>query len=652
MATIYALLVGINEYPGKPLAGCVNDVQAFREYLETGSGEVVIRTLVAPGSGPDASPTRADALPTRADLIAAFALFDAAKENDTCVFYYSGHGSFSDAPPEFDSPDGREQSFVCYDSRQPGGKDLMGKEMGFLIWQTMQAKPDVNFIAITDCCFSGKITKAIDVTDRLLMENGHVPTRVEDYLGFDVAIGGMQAYEDKGAGKDRRVTTLQGRHIHLSASQDSQTSKELLVDGKTRGAFTHSLLKALYTSDRQINYIDLLERVRAAVRGLVDDQEPDVQVRGGLSITEKEKIFLSQKYAGTDTGYLVYYDRRYGWSLEGGRVHGINKGDAVRIAGVCNTIVTGSAGADRSVILSMLELGTKDKRYVAQVERRPDQPLAVSLAPDIDGAVGDLIRQARVANPSPFVSLLPDQQGRMIIRRNPEDRIYLALPGSERPFFEPVIVSSSGEATDFLYKVEKVGRWMHLLAFDNPRPRLSSTDYSLRLFVTSRAGDYDAAGLTEVELTETGTLVYRKQDGVWYQPAFRLVVENCSEQTLYITAVYLEFDYSITPGAFEDLALAKGHRQELRYVRSNGRPDPVVLVRFDRKYQELGYSSITEYLKLFISTTRKVPVDRLKQDGLDLPMAKGLGEEGYAKGVPPDDWRTAVVGLTIIGPVA
>ncbi len=34
MADIYALLVGINAYPVKPLQGCINDVSAVEEYLK------------------------------------------------------------------------------------------------------------------------------------------------------------------------------------------------------------------------------------------------------------------------------------------------------------------------------------------------------------------------------------------------------------------------------------------------------------------------------------------------------------------------------------------------------------------------------------------------------------------------------------------
>jgi hypothetical protein len=674
MATIYALLVGIDDYPERPLAGCVNDVLAFKDYLEAEPGrefiasndqpgKLAIKMLLAPGSGADAGrPAHPGEevipaeLPTRENLIAAFHFFDEAKDGDTCVFYYSGHGSFSVAPPEFHSSNGYVQSFVCYDSRRPGGRDLMDKEMGFLIWKTMVMKPGVNFVAITDCCHSGTITKAVDnkrVTDRLAMtDDRHVPARVEEYLGFEVVIDNKRAYEDTGSGNDRRVTPLQGRHIHLAASQNRQTSKELLIDGSVRGAFTYSLLKVLYASNGQLNYIDLLGQVQASVRGLVDDQEPDVQVRGELLPSEKEKLFLAQEYASSNPKYVVYYDRKYGWSLAGGQVHGIAKGDVVRIPGVCNTVVTGFSGADRSIVMGMLELGTRDKRYVAEVEAQPDQALLVSLAPDIDPAVADLIRQARVAAPSPFVSLVAEPVSRAIIRTGANGLTCLTLPGSTRPYFEPAAVRTSAEAVAFLHKVDKVGRWSHLLAFDNPRPRLSQKDYSLRLFVTVEAGDYTAAGMPEVERKAVNVLNYLQSAGSWYQPAFRLVIKNHSQVTLYITAVYLGFDFSITPASFEDLDLGAGAEQELRYIGSGGKPQAVVKAQLDARYRNLGYTAIMEYLKLFIST-RKISVDRLKQEGLNIPRTKSIQTrsiqtKGITAGPATEAWRAETVGFKIV----
>jgi len=658
MATIYAVLVGIDDYPGRPLAGCVNDVKAFMDYLKSMPGEqssLIARVLTAPGAS---SP---DQLPTRANIIKAFEIFEDAKSGDSCIFYYSGHGSYSNAPAEFESSNGRVQSFVCHDSRQPGGKDLMDKEMGFLIWKTVTARPDIHFVAITDCCHSGSIVRAIDnkaVTERLMMNDGHVPARVEDYLGFDVTVGKERPYEVV-AGPSRKVNTRQGPHIHLAASRNNQTSKELMIDGIIRGAFTYSLLKVLYASGGGLSYLDVMEQTQASVKNLVPGQDPDISVNGDLPPSEKEKVFLGQKYAGANPKYLVYYDLKYGWSLKGGLVHGISKGDIVRIEGVCKTIVTGFSSADTSIILGKLELGRQDKTYFAEVDRQPNQALTVSLASDIEPAVGDWIRQARVDAPSPFVSLLPEQLGRLIIRSKLDGLTYLTLPGSDAPYFIPLKVDSPGSGIDFLQRVEKVGRWMHLLAFNNPRQDLTREHYSIRLFITGQIVDYSPKSLEELkEIEHVNDLCYRKKDQDWDPPAFRLVIKNNTDGTLYITAAYLGFDYSIQPSQFQLLELGPCMEKALSYVGKGGLPQEVVKVRLDTKYQELGYTDITEYLKLFVST-QKIDVRRLKQAGLETPPVKAVatrgprslgGEEEESKELAAGSWRTETIGFRIIRP--
>ena len=88
MATIYALLVGINNYPVKPLSGCINDIKAVEDYLQKMYGNSPGITLKINRI------TDEDSIkPTRANIIAGFDHFKNAGENDTCFFYYSGHGS-------------------------------------------------------------------------------------------------------------------------------------------------------------------------------------------------------------------------------------------------------------------------------------------------------------------------------------------------------------------------------------------------------------------------------------------------------------------------------------------------------------------------------------------------------------------------------
>lgn len=78
-----ALIVGINDYPGAKLRGCVNDSNAIAEVLGTngdGSPNFSVRLLTSPGCTLG-----------RSDLRAAIEqLFEG--DCDVCLFYFSGHG--------------------------------------------------------------------------------------------------------------------------------------------------------------------------------------------------------------------------------------------------------------------------------------------------------------------------------------------------------------------------------------------------------------------------------------------------------------------------------------------------------------------------------------------------------------------------------
>lgn len=350
MSSIYALLVGINNYPDKPLKGCINDVLAVKAYLHFAydNDPAVAIHIITLTDGDEKQPTRQY-------IIDAFDVFSKAEAGDICLFYYSGHGSFCAAPADLiNSDNANVQSFVCMDSRMPGGRDLIDKEMGFLIWNALQGKEQVQFIAITDCCHAGTITKDISITERMLTgSGGHFPASVKEYLGYDA--NGFK----------------EGKHIHLAASQNTQTAKELIIDGKVHGAFTYALLKTLYASNAQINYEELLNRTAILVRNMVKDQQPLFQLNGGLPASDKERIFLSAGSKSEAAFHFVFYDPQFKWCLQAGPLQGIKEGDKLMIEGIGETYITGTVSADLSTIFPVQGLHTGHGAYKATVQGGP-----------------------------------------------------------------------------------------------------------------------------------------------------------------------------------------------------------------------------------------------------------------------------------------
>lgn len=659
MAKIFALLVGINNYPSKPLQGCINDVDAVETYLQTvypkDSLEIKRVTDVD------------DDKPVRESIIKSFGHFDNAQNDDTCLFYYSGHGSFSPAPEEFwTDSSGFVQSFVCQDSRLPGGMDLMDKEMSFLIWRTMFKKPDITFVAITDCCHSGTITKNIDttdITDRMMSANS-VPARVQDYFGFKVSIDNQPAYTVSKSlitGKDK-VTVAQGNHIHIAASRDNQTSKELMIDGKRRGAFTHSLLKTLYSCGGRISYKELVDKTSVLVKNLVPDQNPDVNINGLLKLEQKNKIFLSQDLAVADSRYRVYHDSQYGrWCIQAGLGHSVAEGDIVHIEKLGDTKIMASPFPDFSFIevLAGLDSGTE---YFATVTSLPDRKLKLSFAPDIPADIQSMILNRQETWKSGLFILLTDDAGRYIIRTNDNVKYFITLPGSEQPVFEPRKILVDGDVPDFFSDIETVSKWLNLQEFNNPASKLTGNDYKIKLYRSKLPGIYTEDNFEELnEIMPVNDLYYKQKDNDWKKPAFRLSITNNSSRDLWLSSAYLGFDYSINPSYFTTQQIGAGKQAWLNFIDKRGVSTDTILMQVDKEFQQLGYNEITEYLKLFIST-EKIDIGYTSQEGIKLAalntksfeaiVTKSPGGEDDEISYSNKDWKTETIGFRIIKPLA
>jgi hypothetical protein len=130
---LYALLAGINDYPADPqfkLHGCIRDIDLFAAYLQD-----QVRKEKEEGFKFHLRVLK-DHEATRQNLIAGFQEHLAqAGDKDIALFYFSGHGSQQGTADEFRylEPDGKDETLVCWDSRQPGSWDLADKELAFLL---------------------------------------------------------------------------------------------------------------------------------------------------------------------------------------------------------------------------------------------------------------------------------------------------------------------------------------------------------------------------------------------------------------------------------------------------------------------------------------------------------------------------------------
>jgi hypothetical protein len=134
---IYALLVGVDEYPAPvpPLRGCVNDVAAAAALLTARADAAGDRCHVELLTDHEA---------TREAVIAAFrAHLGQARDGDSVVFWFAGHGAQEPALPEHWvlEPDRLNETLVLVDSRQPDIYDLADKELAQLVAEVADGGP-------------------------------------------------------------------------------------------------------------------------------------------------------------------------------------------------------------------------------------------------------------------------------------------------------------------------------------------------------------------------------------------------------------------------------------------------------------------------------------------------------------------------------
>jgi Caspase domain len=315
--TLYAFLVGIDEYPApiRSLSGCVNDVEAFAEYLRQ-------RVDGAQGITLDLKMLR-NTEATRDAVIGGFRqhLGNAAK-GDIALFYYAGHGAQEQAPPEFWplEPDRLNETLVCHDSRLDGGWDLADKELNKLINEVTAKDP--HMVLILDSCHSGSATRDL-AEQRTNVRLAQIDSRVRPLSSFIVSV--EEAFRLAGPGAvaagNGGLAAGMGRYVVLSACRDNQLAQEYPGDNKPRGAFSYFLNETLRTASGPISYRDLFARASSLMQAKLEDQVP---VLDAPSAGDLESLFLDGAIRPAEPAYNVTF-RQGDWLLGAGAVHGLPK---------------------------------------------------------------------------------------------------------------------------------------------------------------------------------------------------------------------------------------------------------------------------------------------------------------------------------------
>jgi len=647
----------------------VNDIEAVAALLQEfgAGGEFALDLRVLK-----------DAEATRAAVMDGFrGHLRKAGPEDVALFYYSGHGSQEDAPPEFWhlEPDRLDETLVCYDSRDEGQWDLADKEIAVLIAEVAGRGPHV--LCVLDCCHSGSGTRASleegIAVRRAPTDRRHRP--VETFLDGALAAGLDRGDSSSGAGWG---VVPAGKHLLLAACRPSETAKEVMESGKAHGAFTAALLATLRQTRGSITYRDLLKRAEAQVRLRVAQQVPQVEASDP---TDLQRAFLG----GAARALHAALRPRPRLGDRRGAVHGIPQsvgGETTTLAvfdsdappEACRRLDDALATAEVEKVrpeLSRVRVEARDggldtaRTYRAMVTSTPLPALGVFMAGD--GAALELVRQAlATAGDNGKASLLVREiaaEDAAALRLDAADGAYrISRAMADRPLVAAIDGTNPDGARLAVERLEHVARWETVARLANHGGRLGTEPFEV---VVKRPAK-DAAGnetWEELDPRRDIRLDYVYADGQWQRPRMRLELRNRGQFDVYCALLWLGEDYSVSsallPGGVEHIP-ARG------WVAANGGKDLYGFVP-DANWRE-GRTEVSDVLKLLVST-HQFDARLFDQEELDryvrtraakaLPRSvfermaarvhfRGIATEG---GEDFADWAASELTLTVVRPL-
>jgi pimeloyl-ACP methyl ester carboxylesterase len=606
MSCLYALLVGINEYP-EPiprLQGCINDVDAITAYLEARTSQVDIELCLQ---------ILTDQQATRASLIQSFQQHLAqATQDDFVLFAFSGHGSQEEAPEEFWSiePDRLNETLVCWDSRLQDSWDLADKELAKLIAEVAEKGPKIT--VILDCCHSGSGSRPLNTR---YVEPDRRRRPIESYLGMAET-----------ATRSTPVplqTAPQGRHVLLAACRDLETAKENFA--KKRGAFSYSLLETLSQAAGNLTYREVFKRTHALITAQVPNQTPQLEATHGDDLNLP---FLGIGAASSDQRrqayFTVSYTKDYGWVIDAGELHGIPSPTPPETTQLAlfpfdrtDTASLSAAIAEASVIevlpqvsrISITGLPSlrEDEVYRAIATAMPLPPRGVVLTGDETGVA--LLQERLKGEHQPallYLTQVEDPAEAKFQVHAVEGKYQILDAVGGRALVRDLVGFSGAIADKVIAQLEHIVRWM-TVADLSPSPNSRIPVDAIQLDILQDGHVLDDAPIL---------LSYQRSGSRWQQPTFQLRLSNTSDLVLYCALLDLTERYAISPVGFEagGVWLQPG---ETAWVNGGQ-------LLYASVPKELWQQGMTEYRDIFklIVCTAEFDARLMAQDNLDAPVTR------------------------------
>ena len=636
---LFASFVGINAYPSNPLDGCIKDVLSFDSLLRDQCAQqndtpIEYKPIyfLAPNKADEAQIDdycREKELkilfdtPDFSNITGkAFQHFCDADDGDICVFYYSGHGSYTDAPEVFwhSKPDRQNETIVCVDSRdpaKPGARDLIDKEIAFLLWKNLPAKA-IHCLVVMDCCHSGNNTRE--------MRESKIKYRHEASANKQVPLESYIGYNDVGnfyKVKNGKATIEIARYVHFAAALDDEKAQESM----NGGLFTSKLVEMLRTGGTAKSYRELVKGLSISVHNKSEHQNPVAYARDERDLDEK---FLGQGIVPFQPYYGVYFD--FGadeWLLSAGAMQGLlpshhNTKTTIRVAGIVSNIEVIEVRSTTSVLQpEALEPLDPKKVHMAVLGTMATPILKIGLSAPLkkDGRALDNIKATYASQPHLYfeIDFVANEAADYLVQLTKEGDYVLTGNSSSVPIFK-----REKNATDLLKNIDVVGKWLKTTGLKNKNSNYGPSDF-IFTWEKIEGTKFNEKTWDDV-LSQSFTaqpdeeIQFSYRDGI--QPAFRLSIQinpASALQRCYIGALYLDSKFGINPVFIQadQGKLEKGKSAiELKTILKN-REYRTIPLKFDRLYQQYAISEITDLVKIFVAN-EPIDLSNYMQESLTL----------------------------------
>lgn len=625
---IYALLVGIIDYNQEilldnnrvyfpKLNGCVNDAKKIKTYLEKNYREdqLHIKELY------DKDATK--------DAICDGFLHHLAQagEDDSTLFYFSGHGTQEYADECFTTEtDKKLESLVAYYTPETVNNSLIAdKELRHLINQL--AKNKSNVTVIIDCCHSGDMTRNAEIVQANFLAPVVKKTSGPYAFGqrkWEEFIFHAAFLPEEVKAKGVAALLPEGNHILFSASESNESAYE--IGGE--GIFTKHLVDILNVTNGGLSNQMLFNRITISMN-YAYLQKPRLYTPAANDAL-KNNSFLNTNGVLADDKATAFYNSKKGWILNRGEIHGLQKDLELTLYNEDKTqqlpAVVEQLEIDHAILKVNGEANTQ-ANYTTEINRLALKTIRLHTALN-DAMPKDVaaLMNAISGITTCKVELVENSVDADFALQHLVGMFYLTRSSDRYRPISSVVAGPDFE--ELISQLQHLAKWK----FIEQLTKQANINAAQALAIEYSFNDAPYQLLQQNEEQAQIKIEQWNEDGGSFYINLKVKLTNKSSQDLYVAILYLDINYASDTFLLEP---APYHLNAGDQVELNVEGNPVLPVQFYTQARYFNYPAYLERFKIIVSA-KPFEVYSLKLEPLPEPpmpgQMRGLGSRNLRKG--------------------